>query len=703
MNPKNHILGLLFALLLVAIQPAHALGVLKIEAPSSASVGEEVEIRVVETLSGDPVEGVTVYVNGAEIGVTDENGVVDYVFDSPGVYVIGATKFGYTPALDISISVEDVSTPVITPTESPTQEPTPETEIYRGLVFKRNILSEVFEYTLSQLEENSEIPDLIEEALDKKPIEPLAFFTDGRHYMILYGDLNLKKSGYYEIEGYSLDATVEFEGMVWTMFEVTEIRELTPEAVDVSDLVANPSSYAGKEIVVNGPFREVAFEIESFGKPVCIGSISTLPVDFGQFAERIKEFGEELIKEPDRETVEEITKFSGVSTFRFEENISGVGSSTQAYWKAVNAEITALTIPASLVKVIFPDELGEFISERGIVLLIERVDIPAERVALSDLTANPGYYNGRVVEIQDIYSAATDISIKDTLAAVFPPAAGSPVDAYFEPMAIFNLPPDSAIIGFGTTGFQQNYGSVDKRVSVDAKYTLKGVVISANAIDERLPSVPALVVFERYRGSIENDLTIPSDQAEEVVKTFNLIKNVATELKGEESKTPELHETPEPHESPEPHETPEPSGTPTPAPSETPAPLQALTLEISPDSITANPGDTINLRLRVDWEPKDWRGKADVKIVLSAAGFKKEYELPDVILENPPIEEEFSYTLPADIPPLTYEAKVIVEAGGQKAEDGVQIKVGVSETPGFEVVLGLAGLVGAVGLRRWMR
>ena len=695
----RHVLGLLFVLLLLATQPAHALGILKIEAPSSAVVGEEVEIKVIDSLSSEPVEGVTVYVNGVEVGVTDENGVVGYVFDSPGVYIIGATKFGYTPALDVSISVEDVSAPVVTPTT----EQSPETEIYRGLVFNQNLLLKVFNYYVSQLEEN-EIPDLRDKALDKKPVEPLAFFTDGRHYMILYGDLNVKKNGYYEIEGYSLDATVEFEGIVWTMFEVTGMRELDPERVDVNELVSNPSSYAGKEIVVSGPFREVAFEIESFNKPVCFGSISTIPVDFREFSERLKEFGEELIKEPDRDTVEMITKFSGVSTFRFEDVLEGSGSSTQAYWKAVDAEITALTIPANLVKVIFPDEIGEFISERGTVLLIERADIPAERVTLSDLTANPEYYSGKVVEIQDIYSAATDVSIKDTLAAVFPPAAGSPVNAYFEPMAVFNIPPDAVLLGFGITGFSQNYGSIDKSVTVDARYTLKGVVISANAIDESLPSIPALIVFERYRESIENDLTIPSEQAGGIIKTFNMIKDAAVGLRGKEFKAPEKHETPEAHESPEPHETheaptPTPTETQTPAP-ETSAPLQSLTLEISPGSITANPGDTINLKLRVDWEPKDWRGKADVKIVLSAAGFKKEYELPDVILENSPIEEEFSYTLPSDIPPLTYEATIVVEAGGQKAEDSVQIKVGASGTPGFEVVLGLVGLAGAMAFRR---
>jgi len=692
--------GLILAtlLFLVLIYPVSALGILKIELPSRAVAGEEIEIKVVESLSGDPVEGATVYVNGVEIGVTDDDGEIKYVFDSAGVYLIGATKFGYTPAASISLTVEPakILEPEETPAETPTPVETPQIEEYRGLVFKEDLIHELFvdelvgPITIDEIE----VSDLIEKARDFKPTTPLAFFTDGQNYMVLYGDIDLKKSGYYRIEGYSLDAEVSFEGKSWKLFEVTGIEGLDPESVDVNALVSNPSGYAGKEIIVNGPFREVSFKVESFSAPVCIGSVSTLPIDFDGFARELTDAGENLLKDPDRETIEKITRFAGVSTFRFERGVE-VGFSTQAYWKAVDAEVRALVIPANLVELLFPDELKEFISERGVVLLVEDVKIPSERVSLEDVTANPGKYSGKVVEIADVYNLASDISVKYTVSTVFPPAAAAPLDVYFEPTAMFNLPPDNVLLGFGITGFSQNYGDISDGVRIDAKYTLKGVVLTANMIDDSLPAVPALVVFERYRQNYE-DQVILSDQAEEVIKTFNLIKDAVVGVKPEETPKPEVKPTetpeePEKHETPESEETPSPEVTPI-----TEVKLESLTLSITPSKITANPGDTINLKLKVDWEPKEWKGKADVKIILSAAGFKKEYELPGIILENPPIENEFSYSLPENLPPLTYEAKIIVEAEGKKAESSVEIKVGTSQTPGFEVVAGLVALAGSV-------
>ncbi len=127
--------------------------------------------------------------------------------------------------------------------------------------------------------------------------------------------------------------------------------------------------------------------------------------------------------------------------------------------------------------------------------------------------------------------------------------------------------------------------------------------------------------------------------------------------------------------------------------------LQNLTVSISPDSVTASPGDTINLRLKIDWEPKNWKGKANVTIVLSAAGFKKGFQLPEITLENPPIEKEFSFTLPVYLPPLTYEAKIIVEAEGIKSEDNIKLKINTNKIPGFEVLVGVIALIGGLMLK----
>ncbi|AGK60810.1 hypothetical protein Asulf_00800 [Archaeoglobus sulfaticallidus PM70-1] len=696
-----------FLALTILVAPASAIGILKIDLPSRAMVGDEVEIKIIESLSGDPVEGVTVYINGVEIGTTDEDGKITYVFNSPGVYLIGASKFGYTPAASLSLSVEprEVETPGSeTPTKTPTPE-IPETEEYRGLVFRGDLIYELFgDKVFDSINiKDLEISDLIEKARDVKPTSPVAFFTDGNNYMILYGEIDVEKSGYYRIEGYSLGVDVEFEDKSWKLFEVTNIEKLNAENVEVVDLLNNPGNFAGKEIVVDGPFREVSFNVKSFGTPVCVGSISTLPVDFNEFVKELMDAGKKLQKEPDRETIEELTKFTGASTFRFERIVET--GTTQAYWKALNAEITALVIPAYLVDLLFPDELREFISEKGVVLLIENVNIRAEVASIGDILANPRQYYGKVVEISGVYNIAKDLSVKNMVATMFPPAATSPVDVYFEPMATFesSLPVVNALLGFGITGFEHNYSSIGDVVSVDGKYTLKGVVLTASLLDNSLPSVPVLVVFERYRQNFE-DHTIPVDQAEDAIRTFTLIKETIAGVNAEEGKT-QYEKPEEPPITPTPTENTQisvPTATPILEETEKPAPtskLESLSLSITPSKITAKPGETINLKLKVDWEPKDWKGKADVKVVLSAAGFKKEFELPGIVLENPPIETEFSYTLPENLPPLTYEAKIIVEAEDKKAESEVEVAVGLSQTPGFEVVIALISVAGGIALR----
>ncbi len=681
MSQKHLVFGAVVLLLLLTIVPASGIGVLKIEVPQTAMVGEEVEIKVTDSITNSPVQGVTVYVNGVEIGKTGENGKIGYVFDSPGIYVIGASKFGYTPAVSLSLTVRESPIHEKPPEGTPTPEKTPKVEEYRGLVFKGDLINEfIIRGSMDPIPmKELGVSKLIEKVRGVKPISPIAFFTDGVHYLVLYGDINVERSGYYEIKGYSLNSEVKFKDKSWTLFEVEEIRRLEPEEVSAEGLVSNPASYAGKEIVVSGPFREISFKIDSLNSPICIGSVSTAPIEFNSFAREILDKGREFLKNPDRNSIENITRFAGVSTFRFQNGFLGDNVITQAYWKAVNAEIKGLVIPANLAGVLLPGYIDKFISERGMILMVEEVEMHSERANLDDILSNPEEYYGKVVELRDIYNLAEDISIRDAISLAFPPARTFPLDAYFEPMTILNIPPDGFILGFGVTGFKQAYGGITDLVHFDGKYTVKGVVVSASMVNNTLPNKPAIIVFERYR-QFENK-SLPIDQAKEIIKAFNMIKNVALGLNPQIQKhTPEksaVNKTKEMN-------------------------LQSLNLSIAPSTITASPGESVNLKIKVEWKPKDWKGKASIKIVLSAAGFKKEYELPGIILENPPIENEFKYTLPDNLPPLTYEAKIVVQAGGKIAEENVKINVKAGKTPGFEVIGGLIALLGSFMLRkRW--
>lgn len=277
----------LLVLSVFLVTPAFAIGVLKIEMPVGAAVEEEVEIKVTGALTGDPVEGATVYVNGAEIGKTNAQGVITYVFNTPGIYAIGATKRGYTPAASISLSVR--STLETPETPAPETPETPRIEEYKGLIFRGDLLNEVFEDKIVSIDTDKlKIADVIKGIKKKKPSPPLAFFTDGTNYMALYGNINIENSGYYKVEGYSF-GEAEIDGRTWQLFNVKNIEKLSAEEVDVKDLVSNPTSYAGREIIVSGPFREISFELElgSLSSPVSIGSISLTPIDFKEFTREL--------------------------------------------------------------------------------------------------------------------------------------------------------------------------------------------------------------------------------------------------------------------------------------------------------------------------------------------------------------------------------------------------------------------------------
>ncbi|GEM_PF-2337915 len=136
----------------------------------------------------------------------------------------------------------------------------------------------------------------------------------------------------------------------------------------------------------------------------------------------------------------------------------------------------------------------------------------------------------------------------------------------------------------------------------------------------------------------------------------------------------------------------------TPYPTTQPSELKELTINVEPKTVKAKGGDTIKFRIKIDWKPEDWRGSIRFKIILSAGGFSKTFETPPLdITTNPPIEQEFPVTLPKNLPPMTYNVKIIATADGQTAEDKVTITY---QTPGFEVILGAIAIASALLLKR---
>ncbi len=666
MPQKLSVFGAAILLILLMINPTSALGILKIETPSSVAVGEEVQIRVINSLTNEPVQGVTVYVNGVEIGLTDENGVIDYVFNSPGVYIIGATKFGHTPALDVSISVEEVSTPVETPAPTPTPEELSTVNI-QGALIPANLLSNPFLNAIN------------EQLRTKFGVEGTAILINDNLWAVLIGpDLEI---GSYRITGVEKGMVTVF-GKTYVVLAVEDYNKLSSESVGFNTLEENLDEFAGKEVETQAFLREFPFEV---GEGVTVASV--YPGD-------LSDDGDAPVMDDLKDLLEsDEVDYSGIPTLRLSTPEDQYGNS-QAFWKGVYAEIRALVVPSAIARDILPDKVKKYLGNKDYTLILISSKIEAEQTTILDIRANPEQYYGKVVEIEVTGMGVTK-SVKELLATAFPPAAASPINVYLVAYALFDLPvsENNILPAFGISSYFRALGMEVP----DGYYRIKGLVLNLKQLDDSLPDLPILIIFEAERTKVGEPISLSKDEKALLQSYIDLVLTYITGEKGDEHRE---HNVPEARETPEPHETPKAE-----SPEETHAPgnatpLQSLTLEISPSSITANPGDTINLRLRVNWEPKEWKGKANVKIILSAAGFKKEYELPDVILENPPIEEEFSYTLPDNLPPLTYKATIVVEAGGQKAEDSMQIKVGASGTPGFEVVLGLIGLVGAIALRR---
>ncbi len=132
--------------------------------------------------------------------------------------------------------------------------------------------------------------------------------------------------------------------------------------------------------------------------------------------------------------------------------------------------------------------------------------------------------------------------------------------------------------------------------------------------------------------------------------------------------------------------------------------ISDLTLSIEPSYAEARPGDTINYTVTINWTPTDWRSDLRFCGTLSAAGFRKSFDLQSVEpLKSPPIEKEVPVTLPENIPPLNYTVNLTINAGSLKANDETTLKVNSSTTAittGFEAVLAVTALTAGLFLIR---
>jgi len=128
--------------------------------------------------------------------------------------------------------------------------------------------------------------------------------------------------------------------------------------------------------------------------------------------------------------------------------------------------------------------------------------------------------------------------------------------------------------------------------------------------------------------------------------------------------------------------------------------LRYLDVEIYPKYYEASPGEVINYEITLNWSPREWRGEVKAKVVLEAAGFKKEWDLPSVeVNQDPPITVNIPIEIP-DVPPLTYKLRLIVEAEGLKDEDYTELKIKSIGIPGFESILAALALASAFILRK---
>ncbi len=537
-----HKLPIIFAILLALTYPASALGVLKIEAPSSATAGEEVQIRVINSLTNEPVQGVTVYVNGVKIGATDENGIVRYIFSSPGVYVIGATKLGYTPALDVSISVEEISTPVLTPTPVPTEVPTPEFEEVRleGLVIDYFKLTSTFENLT-----HKKVPDL--------PI--VGVMVNETSITLLFGHERLK-TGNYIITGYRAGTIVKDEEI--SLVIITDYRKLDVNYVPFSQLRANPEKYSIKLIRTSANLTELGFLFVYRNIQVGIGTLTSEQMDPISFARQVLRDVRDFEKDPDPSKARRLFgKFSGVPTVRFGHD--------KVYWKFGEADVTGFVITKEMFKnwAIVNYELdnltlSEYVPDMGFYIIYS--EIKSKNVDIDGIWN--GKYNGDVVSIE-VTGYGYDVSVKQAIASTLSASGAGAVVVEASPIDILltgemvwaPIIPNNEkdlIFSVGASSYEPQMLDVAKPVEdIGTVVRLTGLIVSAKQFNDTLPNIPLLLIYDKepvrsiQPGEISEDLqdyiNEKTAQLEDVLIGVNRHKTA--------NETSSQHETPEPQKT----------------------------------------------------------------------------------------------------------------------------------------------------------
>lgn len=130
--------------------------------------------------------------------------------------------------------------------------------------------------------------------------------------------------------------------------------------------------------------------------------------------------------------------------------------------------------------------------------------------------------------------------------------------------------------------------------------------------------------------------------------------------------------------------------------------LSMIEVSIEPKSTKAKPGDRITYTVTLNWDPKEWEGLVNVSLVISAAGFEKRYEVLQITMKGstPPLSRQISFEIPKNLPPTTYNVKLIVSADSVNASDEASLNVSL---PGFEAVFGVAAVIIALMIRRLTR
>jgi len=128
--------------------------------------------------------------------------------------------------------------------------------------------------------------------------------------------------------------------------------------------------------------------------------------------------------------------------------------------------------------------------------------------------------------------------------------------------------------------------------------------------------------------------------------------------------------------------------------------IEELEISIQPKYVEANPGESIEYTVVIDWYPPEWRGEMNISASIVAGGFEKKYSLKSLIpVSDPPIIQNVTISIPENLPPVTYKLKLEIEAESVRASEETELKITRSEIPGFGFLTALVA-VALLMLRR---